>query len=118
MNIQEQLNKHETNVAKLRALLVKHPKLLTLDGCCFYLDESTAHITCVPRTHAEVGVILGKQGWVKKSNYGRQINWEQEFDGVRVICQNAETLPNPEDCPVDPKQFPLLLTDLEADDQI
>lgn len=63
---------------------------------------------------ALVGDALGKTGWTKeeeKYSHPRTINWIKNVDGFKVKICGCETLSDIDNAPVDPKSFPLQLTE-------
>lgn len=65
-----------------------------------------------------VGDTFGRYGWtaVPCVSYGsHHYNWVQEFNGIKVVVNEAELMPKFEEFSVPPQKFPVLLEDKDSE---
>lgn len=63
-----------------------------------------------------LGSTFGRREWLATLEYrGRHFDWHKMVDGVKVNIYCARKLDAPESFPVDPKEFPIQLEDIDRD---
>lgn len=120
------LTSQRAQLETLNAFFVSYPDLpdATSINCASEWDNDKT-----PRLHFDCSIIpnktlfmdtiaklFGKVGWMKKYNPSYNCyDWYKTIDGVSLRLSEVEELPRPlSDIPVDPKEWPLLLDDVEV----
>lgn len=63
-----------------------------------------------------LGDVFGRSGWEATLGYGGSyFNWHKLVDGVVIQIEAAQMTGTPKSFPVDPKQFPLQLADINQE---
>lgn len=120
------LTSHRAQLATLNAFFVSYPDLpdATSINCAGEWDKDktpSIHFDCslvASKTlfMDTIAKLFGKSGWTKKYNPSYNCyDWYKTIDGVSLRLSEVEDLPRPlSDIPVDPKEWPLLLGDVEV----
>jgi hypothetical protein len=110
------LNSVAKNIQLAREFCAKHtiPEGLNIavscssirvSGWCYDSDRETIL--------AEAGEAFGKSNWVEKAEQSRY-DWEKQIGEVVIYIYAANQKPVEVDRPIEPKEFPLLLTNVAA----
>jgi hypothetical protein len=84
--------------------------LIVSDRPVLYFDLSYKPDDFREQALTLLGNVFGRSDWkAKLEYYGKAFDWSKTVDGVCITIEKAQLISQPEEFPVDPKQFPIQL---------
>lgn len=127
--MKDQFEKFETGMNTLGAFVAKYSEALKLPDNMAQISLSGDFTQCTifanwapnedgrQRILSVVGEAFGRDGWTRKPEvYNGTFNWLKTLDGVHVTVQSAQKMPEAEESPVYPNEFPIMLNDRAGND--
>lgn len=102
------IEKIRENIAIAEAFIAKYGD--KLDDKHSVETGDYVFLTALSFHAATFGKVFGTHGWTRELSGYNKFDWKKTVDGVRIIIFGAEEMTF-NNSPVDPKQFPLELTE-------